>query len=188
MVLKRGGAPRSHLLNAGKYASSIIAVWLRYNAVTRSNSHNSPVWILAYTATAVNIFYALYWDFFMDWTVIEYNPSVKWRFEILPRRTLVKSRTVWAFAVAFNVLARSAGVFAAVPGLPLQHLSTQVLVTGLAGLEVLRRAVWNVFRVENEHSSNCGAFRASGDSQFEALEDPFVHHVDGTWNQISAAA
>ena len=45
----------------------------------------------------------------MDWTVIEYNPSVKWRFEILPRRTLVKSRTVWAFAVAFNVLARSAG-------------------------------------------------------------------------------
>ena len=178
VVLKRGGAPRSHLLNAGKYASSIIAVWLRYNAVTRSNYHNSPVWILAYTATAVNIFYALYWDFFMDWTVIEYNPSVKWRFEILPRRTLVKSRTVWAFAVAFNVIARSAGVFAAVPGLPLQHLSTQVLVTGLAGLEVLRRAVWNVFRVENEHSSNCGAFRASGDSQFEALEDPFVHHVD----------
>ena len=109
------------MLNAGKYASSIIAVWLRYNAVTRSNSHNSPVWILAYTATAVNIFYALYWDFFMDWTIIEYNPSVKWRFEILPRRTLVKSRTVWAFAVAFNVLARSAGVFAAVPGLPLQH-------------------------------------------------------------------
>ena len=43
VVLKRGGAPRSHLLNAGKYASSIIAVWLRHNAVTRSNSHNSPV-------------------------------------------------------------------------------------------------------------------------------------------------
>jgi hypothetical protein len=53
-----------------------------------------------------------------------------------------------------------------------------VLVTGLSAVEVIRRAIWNVFRVEAEHAVNCGGFRASADSQFDALEDPFVAHVD----------
>ena len=29
------------------------------------------------------------------------------------------------------------------------------MVTVLAALEVARRSMWNIFRVENEHSSNC---------------------------------
>ena len=29
-----------------------------------------------------------------------------------------------------------------------------------AFLEILRRAVWNIFRLENEHLNNCGRFRA----------------------------
>lgn len=41
-----------------------------------------------------------------------------------------------------------------------------------------RESIWNVFRVEAEHAVNCGGFRASADSQFDALEDPFVAHVD----------
>lgn len=179
VVCKRGGRPRGHLLNAGKYAFSILALWLRYYAAhVNADDHSVKEWIVAYFFTAFSVCYSLCWDYFCDWTIVAYNPKSSWRVELLPRRTLVKSNAAWGCAVAFNTLARSAALFAAVPGLPFDNLSTQVLVTALAAVEVLRRAVWNIFRVENEHSSNCGAFRASGDSAFEALEDPFVAHVD----------
>jgi hypothetical protein len=121
----------------------------------------------------------------MDWSVFALKSESKWRVQFMPRRTLVKSRVYWICAIVFNMLGRSAGLFAAVPGLPIQSLSTQALVTGLAGVEVLRRAMWNVYRVENEHSSNVGAFRAAGDSEFEALEDPFVAHVDELASELA---
>ena len=180
VVHKRGGALSTHLLNAGKYGCSIVAIWLRFWALrsSQSDNHSSPPWIVAYIATASSVCYSLYWDFFMDWSIFTFNPESKWRVEFLSRRSLVKSRAVWVAAIVFNVFARSAGLFAAVPGLPMRHLSTQVLVTGLSAVEVIRRAIWNVFRVEAEHAVNCGGFRASADSQFDALEDPFVAHVD----------
>ena len=179
VVLRRGGTISAHILNAGKYSASILALWLRHNAARVSPSnHSVGEWIVAYVFTVVSVTYSLMWDYFCDWTIFAYDRDKRWRIEILPRRTLVKSHAVWTFAVVFNTLARSAALFAAVPGLPIQNLSTQVLVTALAALEVVRRSVWNVFRVENEHSSNCGSFRAIGDSAFDALEDPFVAHVD----------
>ena len=179
IVLRRGGTVSAHMLNAGKYSAAILALWLRHHAARVSPSnHTVREWIVAYVFTAVSVMYSLCWDYFCDWTILAFNRDKTWRIEILPRRTLVKSRALWTFAVVFNALARSAALFAAVPGLPIQNLSTQVLVTGLAALEVVRRSVWNVFRVENEHSSNCGSFRAIGDSAFDALEDPFVAHVD----------
>lgn len=33
----------------------------------------------------------------------------------------------------------------------------------LACLEIFRRAVWNIFRLENEHLNNCGKFRVCDD-------------------------
>mmetsp|Transcript_7825 Transcript_7825/g.28796 ORF Transcript_7825/g.28796 Transcript_7825/m.28796 type:complete len:834 (+) Transcript_7825:114-2615(+) len=185
VVLKRGGAAKTHLLNAGKYSASIIAIWLRYNASVREDSHTTAVWIIAYVATGFSVCYSLTWDFFCDWSVLEFSPTSKWKVVVSTRRTLIKSTVGWTFAVWFNVFARSAGLFAAVPGLPIQSLSTQVIVTGLSGVEVVRRAIWNVFRVENEHSSNCGSFRAVGDSAFDALEDAFVHHVDELAKELS---
>ena len=185
LVLKRGGSAKAHILNGGKYSLAIVAIWLRFSAATTSSDHTSMRWIIAYLATSVSVLYSLTWDFVMDWTVVSFNRANKWYFEILPRRTLVKSKAAWIIAVVFNIMGRSASLFAAVPGLPLATLSAQALVTGLAGVEVVRRAMWNVFRVENEHSSNVGAFRAAGDSEFDALEDPFVAHVDELASELA---
>lgn len=38
-----------------------------------------------------------------------------------------------------------------------------LLDTSLAMLEILRRVIWNVFRLENEQLNNCGLFRATKD-------------------------
>jgi len=191
VMYKRGGTLKMHFLNAGKYSMAIIAIWLRYNASRREDMHTSLVWIIAYIATGLSVCYGLYWDFFYDWTVLEHSSTSMWRIKVSTRRTLIKSKVGWTCAIWFNIFARSAGLFAAVPGLPIKSLSTQVIVTALASIEVVRRAIWNVFRVENEHSSNCGAFRAAGDSAFDALEDAFVHHVDELakeLNYVSAKA
>jgi hypothetical protein len=37
---------------------------------------------------------------------------------------------------------------------------SQILQTVFAFLELVRRFVWNFFRLENEHLNNCGEFRA----------------------------
>ena len=44
-----------------------------------------------------------------------------------------------------------------------QFLQGDILGTVLGILEVLRRIVWNFFRVENEHLNNAGEFRAVRD-------------------------
>ena len=186
IVLKRGGAVKTHVLNGGKYAAAIIALWLRYNAALHPQDvHSTSMWIIAYIATGFSVCYSLAWDFFCDWSVLEFSPRSKWKVVVSTRRTLINSKVGWTFAIWFNVFARGAGLFAAVPGLPIENLSTQLIVTGLSGVEVVRRAIWNVFRVENEHSSNCGSFRAVGDSAFDALEDAFVHHVDELAKELS---
>lgn len=37
---------------------------------------------------------------------------------------------------------------------------TEIFSTTLAAVEVTRRAIWNIFRLENEQINNCGKFRA----------------------------
>ena len=101
------------LLNAGKYASSIIAVWLRYNAVTRSNIINHFPRLDFGDRRPPRIFFTRFGTFH-GLTIIEYNPSVSGVSRYC-RGVRSSNLAVWAFAVAFNVLAQ----LAAAPGLPL---------------------------------------------------------------------
>lgn len=42
-------------------------------------------------------------------------------------------------------------------------MNKMLLETYLAVLEIVRRIIWNVFRLENEQLNNCGLFRATKD-------------------------
>ncbi|KAI3935987.1 hypothetical protein MKX01_021938, partial [Papaver californicum] len=42
----------------------------------------------------------------------------------------------------------------------LPFLHKEAMVTVVACLEIIRRGVWNFFRIENEHVNNVGKFRA----------------------------
>lgn len=42
-------------------------------------------------------------------------------------------------------------------------MNKYLLETILAIMEILRRIIWNVFRLENEQLNNCGMFRATKD-------------------------
>ena len=85
-----------------------------------------------------------------------------YRLRWLERRTLIKSRWKYGAAVVLNLALRHFWIVAAVPdareGVA---LGAEAWVTVAALVEVLRRCAWSYFRVENEHATNCGAFRAT---------------------------
>merc|ERR1712127_884069 len=49
-----------------------------------------------------------------------------------------------------------------IDGLGLKEYS-ELIISIFAVLEVVRRFIWNFFRLENEHINNCGKFRAVRD-------------------------
>lgn len=51
---------------------------------------------------------------------------------------------------------------------PMLHRSMMIFV--VACLEIIRRGIWNFFRVENEHLNNVGKFRA-----FKSVPLPFSY-------------
>ncbi|KAJ2382558.1 Signal transduction protein [Coemansia sp. RSA 2603] len=56
------------------------------------------------------------------------------------------------------------------------HQSTIAYIAAV--LEVLRRFSWNFFRVENEHISNCGQFRATTDIPLPFIFDAAAQASD----------
>jgi hypothetical protein len=45
-----------------------------------------------------------------------------------------------------------------------------IVITILGFLEVIRRFIWNFFRLENEHLNNCGQFRAVRDISIRPIQ------------------
>nr|AFK35765.1 unknown [Medicago truncatula] len=52
-------------------------------------------------------------------------------------------------------------------------LHTSALTAVVACLEILRRGIWNFFRLENEHLNNVGNYRA-----FKSVPLPFNYQID----------
>lgn len=61
-------------------------------------------------------------------------------------------------------------------------ISSDLLVSITAPLEVFRRFVWNFFRLENEHLNNCGKFRAVRDISIAPIDasdqNQILHMMD----------
>lgn len=61
-------------------------------------------------------------------------------------------------------------------------ISSDLLTSVTAPLEVFRRFVWNFFRLENEHLNNCGKFRAVRDISIAPIDssdqNQILHMMD----------
>jgi xenotropic and polytropic retrovirus receptor 1 len=93
----------------------------------------------------------------MDWSLC--NPVSPHRF----LRDVLAFRRVWVYYVAMvaDVVIRFNWIFYAIFLEDIQHSALLSFVISLT--EVCRRAVWTIFRVENEHCTNVYLFRASRD-------------------------
>jgi hypothetical protein len=105
----------------------------------------------------LNAVYVSVWDLIMDWSLG--NPYAKHKL----LREVLAFRRVWIYYVAMvlDVIIRFNWIFYAIFVHDLQHSAALSFVISLS--EVLRRGMWSIFRVENEHCTNVLLFRASRD-------------------------
>jgi hypothetical protein len=143
-----------HLLNCGKYFATIIFyATLSIYRIDKSPSHRA-VFI---TFAIVNAIYTSFWDIYYDWSLGD--PHAKHPFL---RKELGYKNVWWYYTAMFvDPILRFNWVLYTIIPLQLQHSGKTAFCAALG--EIIRRGIWSIFRVENEHCTNVGRFRASRD-------------------------
>ncbi|PKC74323.1 EXS-domain-containing protein [Rhizophagus irregularis] len=138
-----------HLLNAGKYFSTIVTVWLLFLFRMYNNKITKSLWI---SGQSISSIYSYSWDVLMDWSLLQLDSQ-----NYLLRDELnFKNHAIYYFAIVSDGLLRFSWTLQLI--IPSKYAIATVFV--IACGEMLRRWQWNFFRVENEHVNNCGQFRA----------------------------
>jgi EXS family len=156
---------RLHSLNIGKYASSFPVIWLSALQALRPHSlAHWPLGSLAVAAAVVNTLYCLCWDVVMDWGLGQGGVKRGRRL-----RNVLLLGAVWPYYAAIGAdallrcswivpalaaarggseAATAAAAAAASAGAASLALTDTTLVLEL--VEVLRRSMWGVLRLEWE--------------------------------------
>ena len=109
------------------------------------------------TFATINSIYTSFWDIYYDWSLGD--PRAKHPFL---RKELGYKKVWWYYtAMVIDPILRFNWVLYTVIPLQLQHSAKTSFIAALG--EIFRRGMWSVFRVENEHCTNVGRFRASRD-------------------------
>ncbi|XP_075659703.1 phosphate transporter PHO1 homolog 3-like isoform X7 [Castanea sativa] len=151
--------------NGIKYFLTIVAVSLRTAySLDKGMGWKSLAWISSVIAAMVST----YWDLVIDWGLLQRQSKNRW----LRDKLLIHNKSIYFGAMVLNVLLRFAWM-QTVLGLKVSFLHTKSLVAIVASLEIIRRGMWNFFRLENEHLNNVGKFRA-----FKSVPLPFNYDED----------
>jgi len=143
-----------HLVNCGKYTCSILFyMTLSLYRIDRSE----PLFALFILFACINSIYCSVWDVVMDWSLLD--PTAAKPF--LRDNLAYKQYWLYYLAIFIDPILRFNWIFYAIYGNELQHSAILSFIVSLS--EVFRRGLWTIFRVENEHCTNVGRFRASRD-------------------------
>jgi hypothetical protein len=155
-----------HLANAGKYSTSVMVAIT--NSIRRGTNLNYPTnpkqnpfvytWI---TAAFISSTYKLIWDLKMDWGLFDKNAGEN---KFLREHIVYSKKGYYYYAIIQDIIFRylwTMNIFIQFTTGTAEYSD----VTGFAFgfVEILRRFLWNFFRLENEHLNNCGKFRAIRD-------------------------
>ena len=125
-------------------------------------------WFLSHAISAI---YTLYWDLINDWGLLKTSAK-----NFLLRDELIYGHGLhnWIYYLAMieDTILRFAWLahYFLKTNVWQSAIGHAVLTTAFGLLEILRRFVWNFFRLENEHLNNCGEFRAVRDISIAPLE------------------
>ncbi|KAF9318710.1 hypothetical protein BGZ91_005111, partial [Linnemannia elongata] len=147
-----------HLLNAGKYTFSLLQLFVYFSFRHYGGNRLKAAYIVISLITSS---YTFAWDIHMDWGLLQFGKRGGAAFgNPFLRPELVYSRKeVYYLAMVLDFFGRFSWILRFVP----MDVNVMILSFSLALVEVLRRWMWNFFRLENEHLNNCGHFRAIKD-------------------------
>ncbi|KAH7554559.1 hypothetical protein ACOSP7_028017 [Xanthoceras sorbifolium] len=155
-----------HGLNGLKYLSTIVAVTTRTILELRPGN----TWlIVAAASSGVATIANTYWDIVIDWGLLRRNSRNPW----LRDKLVIPNRSVYFIAMVLNIILRFAWMQTVLGFREAPFLHRKALVAVVASLEIIRRGIWNFFRLENEHLNNVGKYRA-----FKPVPLPFNYDDD----------
>ena len=139
-----------HLINAGKYASSIVTVFVI--SIQSYYSESNTLFMLRLLFGIISTIYAYLWDIYKDW-------GLGHRQYKFLRKELTFSIPIYYLAIIFDLLFRISWAVALFPSAFNITFDFHYFGLVFALIEIIRRCCWNVLRLENEHKNNCGNFR-----------------------------
>ncbi|KAE8729457.1 Phosphate transporter PHO1-like protein 9 [Hibiscus syriacus] len=158
----------SHGLNGLKYFSTISAVATR--TIYQNRAEKTTWLVLAAATSGVATMASLYWDIVIDWGLLNRNSTNPW----LRDKLAVPHKGVYYIAMVLNCVLRLAWTQQVLGIQTVPFLHKSALVAVVASLEIIRRGVWNFFRLENERLNNVGKYRA-----FKSVPLPFYYDKNG---------
>ncbi|XP_022133848.1 phosphate transporter PHO1 homolog 9-like isoform X2 [Momordica charantia] len=161
-----------HVFNGLKYFSTVIALAMR----TGNDLNMGMTWRnLAAVSSAIATIYGTYWDIVCDWGLLRRGSKNPW----LRDKLLIPHKSVYFVAIVMNILLRLAWMQSVLGFREAPFLHRQALIAIVAVLEIIRRGIWNFFRMENEHLNNVGKYRA-----FNSVPLPFDYDHDEMRTQL----
>ncbi|CAA0828401.1 Phosphate transporter PHO1 homolog 9 [Striga hermonthica] len=152
-------------LNSLKYLSTIVALVMR----TLYDLKRGSFWrVMAASMSGVTTVFNTYWDIVIDWGFLKRKSKNPW----LRDKLLLSNKAVYFVAIVVNILLRLVWMQLVLDFHEAPFLHRKAMVAIVASLEIIRRGIWNFFRLENEHFNNVGKYRA-----FNSVPLPF-HYED----------
>lgn len=136
-----------HLLNAGKYSFTIL--YYMSLSLARISPHDSGLKAMFIVFALINGLYTASWDVLMDFSL-----SPAWK----PRSVMVFPEWTYYFIMIADPIMRQNWVLYAVFWDKKEEGAFISYIVAL--IEALRRIMWVIFRVENEHAANISRCRA----------------------------
>lgn len=137
------------LINMGKYFVGYFVII--FSTLGRQDIQ-SPFFYLWIIATIVSTIYSYTWDIFKDWGF----PG----FFQVPKTRNIFPRWFYFFAMSSNLLLRLMWTLTIAPDSIGIVLNPLIFGTILVAVEILRRGLWNLLRMENEQIKNSAIFKA----------------------------
>ncbi|XP_076886839.1 phosphate transporter PHO1 homolog 9-like [Bidens hawaiensis] len=147
------GRDSTQALNGLKYFSTIAAVVTR---TIYSQRRGITLKIISASTSGVATIFSTYWDIVMDWGLLCKDSENPW----LRDKLILPHRSIYVIAMVLNVILRLAWMQTVMDFHEAPFLHKNALIAIVASLEIIRRGIWNFFRLENEHLNNVGKFRA----------------------------
>ncbi|KAM4056331.1 EXS family protein [Hirsutella rhossiliensis] len=164
-----------HLVNGGKYAMTIVS-YVTLSLYRVNGSHTNLA--LYITTALLNSVYTSIWDLFMDFSLLQPHSR---RF-LLRDILALKRRWPYYCAMVADPVLRFVWIFYAVFTHNTQHSTFISFMVSL--MEVFRRGLWSLFRVENEHCANVAQYKASRDVPLPYSIEPLMARASETSSPV----
>ncbi|CCE62269.1 hypothetical protein TPHA_0C01130 [Tetrapisispora phaffii CBS 4417] len=167
--LADSGNPLPHLPNAFKYAFGVA-----FNAtfcIYRASNHDPTAMKWFIFCATINAICTSVWDLVMDWSLLQRNSKNRLlRDDLYLAGTRdwktgtysLGGRSVYYICMVIDVIIRFQWIVFIVPPIPIQD--NPITAFTVAFTELVRRIIWIIFRVENEHVANVQLFKISGET------------------------